>query len=158
MGKRRPPPRVPLPFGMRFDHAGPLNAKVHRIFTRLYPGNGGEALAELLRSDEPLDQHTRAVLARALDEAIAENKNAFRLKYSAPSDGFRSWEEYADSAAKRQAIADEYEHLTDVEGLEKQRAYQRIITAGLAKSDRSIDEAREYARNAIVKVRKRDKG
>jgi hypothetical protein len=158
MAKRRPPPRIPLPFGMRFDHVGPLNAEVHRIFTGLYPGNGGEALARLLHSDEPLDPHTGAVLARALDEAIAGNSNAFRLEYRAPSDGFRSWQEYADSAAKWQAIADEYERLATSEGLGKQRAYQRIIDDGLAKSDRSIDEARKYAREALMKVRKCDEG
>ena len=62
----------------------------------LYSGDGGAALAELLRSDEPLDPHTRAVLVRALEESIAGNKDAFRLSFKAPSDGFRSWEEYAE--------------------------------------------------------------
>ena len=150
--------KVLLPFGMRFDHAGPLNAKVHRIFTGLITCNGGAALADLLRSDEPLDKHTRAVVARALDEAIAQNNDAFRLRFSAPSNGFRTWEEYADTAAQRQAIADEYERLTRVKMLSKQRAYQAIVDAGLAKSDRSIDAARKAAREAIIKIRKRSEG
>ncbi|MGI8705156.1 MAG: hypothetical protein ACR2JJ_05090 [Sphingomicrobium sp.] len=112
-------------------------------------------MAALLRSDEPLDSHTRAVLARALDEGMADNKACFRLKFVAPADGLKSWQEYVDTAARHQAIADEFNRL-DAAGVPKQKAYQAIIDAGLAKSDRTIDEARKYAREAIFRIRKVD--
>ena len=40
----------------------------------------------------------------------------------------------------------------------KQKAYQTIIDANLAKSDRSIDDARKQAREAGVRITKRSEG
>ena len=144
------------PAGLRNDHAGPLNAEVHRIFSGIYSGDGGAALAALLRSDEPMDDHARAAVVSALEAAVAGNKNAIRLKFVGSSDGSRSTERHWEAEEKQLRIVEKYERLR-AEDIPKQRAYQSIISAGLANTDKTIDNARKRIRETSTRIRKRPK-
>lgn len=144
------------PAGLRNDHAGPLNAEVHRIFSGIYSGDGGAALAALLSSDEPMDDLTRAVVVAALEAAAAGNKNAIRLKFVRASDGTKPIEANMEVEAKRLAIVEAYERFR-AEGQPKQKAYQSIISAKLANSDKTIDNARKRIRETSTRIRMRPK-
>jgi hypothetical protein len=151
---KAPPPNK-SGFTIRNDHAGPLNARTCRIFEDIYSGDGAAALAELLRSDEPLDKHTRSAVAAALEAAVADRHDAIRLSFHRPSNGSRSIQKQVEAAAKRQMIADYFEKF---KSLGKQRAYQEIIKMGLANSDRTIDAARKAVRESPVTVRITQRG
>ena len=139
-----------FPAGLRNDHAGPLNARVHRQLIGIYALDGAaEALVELLRSEEDIDRHTRAALADALEADLRGHKSAIRFRLTKPAHRGRAKVDIFEKMLEMQEIAKLY-RLYSEQNLTWDEAAYLLEQLGCRKT--KLAEALDYDEHKTVTV------
>ena len=138
---------------IRNDLGGPLCAEVHRQLNGVYDRDPEAALIALMRSDEPIDTHTRAAIANAIERWREGRTNTLRLRVVRPDGGGQTLFDDFERAYSLQSIADEFQRLRET-GLTRQQAIGAIVDSGAAKRTK-IEEAIAYSKRTLVRLTKR---
>ena len=134
----------------RNDHAGPLNAHVHRKLVGMYPADDlAEAIIEMFRSTEAIDRHTRLALADAFEAELHGNRSAFRFRLVKPAHRTTAKTEVFEQMLEMQEIAALY-RLYREQGLTWDEASFLLNELGCGKT--KLAEALDYDANRIVHV------
>jgi hypothetical protein len=140
---------------IRNDHAGPRNARVYRLLTGFWRPEKKDdvaiAIIELFASDEPLDPHAQKAIRESYERGLAGDRGSIRSLIRLPVGTASTWQGQTEAAYADQQIKDEYDRLRAA-GTPRKTALQKIIDAGLAESDSSIERAIRRARRRLYRV------